>query len=526
VQDDYNVSQTYGARAALRIDLNDSWTVTPSIMGQYQKTAGLYAFDPQVGDLQVTHWLPETNRDQWIQAAATVEGSISNLDVVYTTAFLRRDMDGRQDYADYGYFYDVLYGSGTGFYDNLGNLINPAQWVFDQHDYRKTSHELRFSTPQENRFRFIGGVFYQRQADDIYQRYIVHDLDDDLEVPTLPDTIWLTSQERIDIETAVFGEASFDITDQLTVTGGLRLFETESSFLGFFGFGAGTGSGTGEAACFPGVPPRTDDAPCTNVDKVTEEDGSTHRLNVEYQFDEDRLIYATWSTGFRPGGLNRVAILGDYEADFLTNYEVGWKTEWNNRLRWNGAIFLQEWEDFQYTFINSGSFGLPQISNAGNAQILGVETDFTWLANDNLTLSGAVTWLDSETTETTAFADEGTTLPTTPDIKANLVARYEFPLGNWEAFFQGGVVYQGEATVDLRTFEQSLMGTLDPFTTVDFSTGITRDGIRFSAYLNNAFDERGILARYAECAISTCGYQPYDVPTQPRTIGIRVGRSF
>jgi iron complex outermembrane recepter protein len=521
VKENYNVGHTYGARAALRIDLNDTWTVTPSLMGQYARTAGLFAFDPQVGDLQVTHWMPETNTDQWVQAAATVEGRISNLDIVYTTAYLERTMEGRQDYADYGYFYDVLYGSGTAFYDNLGNLINPAQWVFDEHEYRKTSHELRISSPAENRMRFIGGLFYQRHTDDIYQRYIVHGLDDDLEVSTLEDTVWLTSQIREDVETALFGEVSFDFTDQLTLTGGLRLFETESSLLGFFGFGAGFSTSQGEFTCFS-PESHARDAPCTDVDKSFEEEGSTHRLNLEYQFDSDRLIYATWSTGFRPGGVNRRGDLPNYDADFLTNYEIGWKTEWNDSLRWNGAIFLQQWEDFQYTFIAAGSSGLPQIQNAGNADILGVETDFTWLATENLRISGAATWLDSETTEDTEFAPSGTTLPTSPDVKANLVGRYEFGLGNWDAFAQGAVAYQGEATVDLGL----ALGTLEAFTTLDFSAGVEHEGFRFSAYLNNATDERGIVARYVECAISTCGAQPYDVPIQPRTVGLRIGRSF
>ena len=45
-------------------------------------------------------------------------------------------------------------------------------------------------------------------------------------------------------------------------------------------------------------------------------------------------------------------------------------------------------------------------------------------------------------------------------------------------------------------------------------------------YLNNVFDERAILARYTECAIQTCGAQPYNVPSQPRTYGLRVGHRF
>ena len=84
---------------------------------------------------------------------------------------------------------------------------------------------------------------------------------------------------------------------------------------------------TGEIAC--GVPPRppiTPLAPCTNINKSTEEDGFTHQLNLSYKIDDNRMIYVTWSTGFRPGGVNRRGDLAPFESDFLTNYEFGWKT--------------------------------------------------------------------------------------------------------------------------------------------------------------------------------------------------------
>ncbi|RZJ43870.1 MAG: TonB-dependent receptor, partial [Brevundimonas sp.] len=75
-EDDYNDIDTYGARAALRIDLNDSWTVTPSIMGQVENTNGFFGSDALVGPLAVTHYNPEHTEDQWYQAALLVEGRI------------------------------------------------------------------------------------------------------------------------------------------------------------------------------------------------------------------------------------------------------------------------------------------------------------------------------------------------------------------------------------------------------------------------------------------------------------------
>ena len=73
---------------------------------------------------------------------------------------------------------------------------------------------------------------------------------DIFEVPGNPDTIWLTDQERTDKDDAVFGELTFDITDKLSVTGGIRFFEAENSLKGFFGYSAVFSGMTGESQCF------------------------------------------------------------------------------------------------------------------------------------------------------------------------------------------------------------------------------------------------------------------------------------
>src|SRR5690606_40637613 len=106
----YNDVETYGGRAALKIDLNDSWTVTPQLMGQSQKIGGFVGYDPSIGDLKLTHFTPDYAKDYWMQAALTVEGKIANLDLVYAGAYLKRKYDSQSDYNDYAYFYDVLYG--------------------------------------------------------------------------------------------------------------------------------------------------------------------------------------------------------------------------------------------------------------------------------------------------------------------------------------------------------------------------------------------------------------------------------
>ena len=107
-KDNYNDADTYGARAALKIDLNDNWSITPSVMFQKQKGNGVYAGESDIGDLEVAHWHPENTDDQWAQAALTVEGKISNLDITFASSYLKRDVDVNSDYSDYSFFYDTL----------------------------------------------------------------------------------------------------------------------------------------------------------------------------------------------------------------------------------------------------------------------------------------------------------------------------------------------------------------------------------------------------------------------------------
>jgi outer membrane receptor protein involved in Fe transport len=166
----YNDVDTYGARAALRVDLNENWTLTPTIMGQQQKSNGLFAFDPKQGDLKVSHFYPEGQDDHWVQAALTVEGKISNFDLVYSGAYLKRNDEVHQDYTDYSVYYD-FYSNYV--FDNAGNPINPSQHINARDHYTKISHELRLSSPGEWPFRFVAGLFMQRQTHEILQQYLI-----------------------------------------------------------------------------------------------------------------------------------------------------------------------------------------------------------------------------------------------------------------------------------------------------------------------------------------------------------------
>jgi outer membrane receptor protein involved in Fe transport len=280
------------------------------------------------------------------------------------------------------------------------------------------------------------------------------------------------------------------------------------------------------------------------------------------------MLYATWSEGFRPGGINRRGTLPPYKADFLTNYELGFKTELaDHRVRINGAVFQEDWDDFQYSFL--GANGLTEIRNAGQARIKGVEADILWRVTDAFTLSSAFSFLDAKSTQdycgttydtgpnageivthcddplapvgTFLQAPAGQELPVQPEFKANAVGRYEFQMAGMDTHLQAAWVYSGSAWSDLRTDERELLGKQPAYDIVDLAFGVENESWGLELFVKNAFDERAVLSRFSECAefkpynpdtdpapnaVPLCGLQPYTVTTEPRTIGVTFSKKF
>lgn len=553
VEKDYNGVDTYGARLALGIELDDDWTIRPLVTGQVQKSSGSFAQERSTsvnGDLQTVQYNPEGAKDKWIQAALTIEGKLGNWDLTVTGGHLRRQTETESDYSDYAYFYDAIAGYGSYFTDNDGDLVNPNQYIQGKDRYRRNFFEARVASPADARIRFIGGVFYQRQTHNIEQNYIIDDIADAITVTGTDSNIWLTQQKRVDRDYAAFGELSFDITDKLTLTGGGRLYKFDNSLIGFFGFSSGYSSRTGEAACF--APAALPNSPCTNLDERTKDSDFIHKLNLTYKISDDALVYGTFSRGFRPGGINRRGGLAPYGPDTLDNYEFGWKTSFGP-IRFNGAVYQEDWNGIQLSFL--GPNGLTEIRNAGVARIRGVEIDVGY-RQDGFSLNAGFSYNDAEIREdfcrianatfdcalpgtdgsaNALLAPAGTALPVTPKFKGNIVARYEFPLMGNEGHFQLAANHVGKRRSDLRTLQNGIKGQFASYSTVDMSFGITADSWRAEIFATNLFDSNGVINSGVQCVETVCGDVDgdtatggvfYDTVIRPRLIGIKVSKDF
>jgi len=581
VKNNANYTETYGGRAALKVDLDDNWTVTPSALYQETKSHGNYGYDPTVGDLQYQHFYPDRRNDKFIQAALTIEGKIGNWDLTYAGAYLDRKTYSESDYTDYAEAYDSYYESvgGLAYYfayqDAAGNTIDPRQKVIGTDHFKKLSQELRIASPSDQSVRVVGGVFFQRQSNLIHQDYQIPGLGPNVSVNGHPGTLWLTQQERVDKDYAAFGEVSWDIDPTVTVTGGARVFKYDNSLIGFFGFGRNPGSNftaspknaaysskTGVIQCFTTTGARLTDvvgtagvtlapgvvagSPCTNlgvwsggtaIPTRAKGDGVTYRFNATWKPSKDAMVYATVSKGFRPGGINRRGDFGAYNPDYLMNYEVGFKTTLADGLiRFNGALYQQDWEHFQFSYLGPNSFTI--ITNGPNARIRGFDLDASVFAGP-LTVNLAAAYTDAKTRQNLCHAIDttytcatggnsidapaGSRLPITPKFKMSGTARYSVPVGAAKAYGQLNLTYQGSAPSDLRTANAALMGDLGAFAQANLAVGADWDKFNFELFVTNVLDERGDLGRYVQCGLCT---RTYIVPNQPRTFGLRIGAKY
>lgn len=596
VQNNFNPTDLAGGRAALKLDFGKNWTAEAMVWGQDARLHGKYGYNAALGDLQVNSYIPNFSHDRFIDATLTIQGKLSDFDVVYTSGYLQRNIDSQSDYTDYAIQYDQVYtAAGYGgiagylsFKDKNGNATNPSQYIIGTDAFTKNFQEIRVSSPNDKPFHFTSGLFYQRQTHNIRQDYkVAGALDPALSVTGDPGAVWLTQQYRTDMDAAAYTDATWDVSKKLTFSGGARVFTFDNSLVGFYGFGynlattganAGTinaaGAHTGEAKCFTTngqwlqdnptgtlIPSLFSNAPCNDLGQPVGNSvvplhrsgsGVTYRFTANYKFDKDKMIYATASSGFRPGGINRRSDVPAYSPDYLYNYELGFKTQWFHRkLRVNGAVFVDRWKQFLFSFLGPNAFTIVQ--NGPNAQSKGIEFDYSATLAKGLVLSGSGAYVDAHTTSnlckgvdssptcsgmlSNGNADVivspiGTQLPVAPVFNMNSSLRYEFYQGKSKMHVQIGWQHASSATGDLRTGYKGLstnfaaaVGNYHAYNQYDAYFGGDLGRFSYELFVNNLTDERVETSRQFECGAS-CTNIALSYVRPPRTFGLKLGTKF
>lgn len=236
----------------------------------------------------------------------------------------------------------------------------------------------------------------------------------------------------------------------------------------------------------------------------------TPKVTLEYGFDTG-MTYLTYSRGFKSGGFNYPAAgKNPLEPEILDMYELGVKADLlADRLRLNATLFYYDYQDLQVTRAAAGSDGSLQITteNAANAEVLGLEADITWLANERLTINAGVGLLESEykdydanaklVNEATAglrdvlYDASGESMLRAPDFSAYLSAKYEFQLGEANVPLVLTYSYKGEYEFDFVASKETEAMTQDAFGLLNarISYNPPSDNWSLSLWANNVTDE-------------------------------------
>ena len=620
-KNNYNSIDEVGGRLSLLWEPAEGWSINPMITAQRQISLGYFGFDPRVGDLQVHDYDDTRQDDKWYQAQATINGHIGDFELVSATGYFRRNIKLLNDYTYYTVAYDSFgpgYESYLQFFDKSGctgsgatlrcsKLLNPTQYYSGNRNEYIFTQELRLKTPSSWPVDITVGGFYQFQKNEINDNYATRGLADVagytesgggdradfatsfgvpvdqggsmiLGTPAVKgEAFYVTEQDRRTRDYAVFAEGHYNITPSLKITGGIRYFWTELNVVGFAGVAASAQNVRSSVAATlqPGGCPTplsaTERLTCLNTNfsrpdhqLIYREQGETHKVALDWQVAPGKMIYANYSTGFRPGGQGRPLRIGGqvyavapFRSEDLTNFEIGFKTTWNNIFRFNAAIYLEKWNDLQYGVVVSGAQGAGITGNAGNAEVKGVEFDADLrLGKFTISTSGAyndgklkgnfcnfradpatLTIGQAPSCTLGAFfpgnpptpevaAADGTRLPRQPKFKGTTQVRYDTTFGKIDAYVQGAANYQTGATQDLNTDLNDLLGNSAGFISFDFSAGIKKDKMTVDLFIQNAFDRRGILTTNTFCSISICSGSSRNFPIRPQFFGIKFGQRF
>ena len=575
VENDINDTTYQGFRLSGYYEFTPDWDLLIQHSQQTIESDGVFFADPELDDYDIVRFTPEEIEDKFHSTAWTLEGRLGMLEAIYTGAYTERTTDQVVDYSDYLFVgqylpyyicdYDVTYPTGAA---PAGTCYAPDLFVKSHSETKVQTHELRFNTPSENRWRATFGAFYSdlelaERNDFTYPGSTMVQYTDGSVgfAPNYPLTntevtgeigsaspgyfsqpgpfpegvIFRNDVLRTDEQIGIFGETTFDFTDQLALTLGARYYDVEVDLKGsanssFFNLFADTDQqvfGTNISFLYgPNGPAEAPDKAAT--------DGVILKATGEWTPTANTLFYATYSEGFRAGLLNRpggasgpnnYTVPYAVDTDEVKNYEIGWKTElFDNSLRFNGAAFFVDIEGLQTTIFDPSIVNLFFSDNAANAELKGIEGDFTWVPEsvDGLTVAGAFSLLDSEITDVLVPTDDvvaGSELAFAPAYQGNLRVRYEWDLErqiagqNVRAHVMPQMVFSDSSVTDVIEINKM---ELDGYVTFGATAGITGDNWGAELFATNLTNE------YAELSGSFIFDRKRVTPIRPRTIGVRI----
>jgi len=546
-RNNYNTQNVDGMRVAIKQVFNDDWNAVLTYSYQSQRHTGAWDQDPyRYGEREVSRFGPE-NGDNFVKTLDLhVEGDVGIGDLVYAGTYWAEPSRSTIEYSEYAQYSTVepytaaniqsfacLTGptlqGGTDAYS--GCKVPTMFYVYDNQAWR-WSHELRLQSKEGGRFHWLGGLYWEKTKETYSNFYYMPNIQPNGEAyqaqiqyynsyyapeqaAPLPQE-WYSYKSRFDyLETTEFADLSFDFTDRLTAEAGVQHFK--SSFLGSSQY----------AGYFwdPKVP--------------SAYAGASHKINakasVNFKFTRDLLAYATFSQGFRDGGVN--SGLGQscynngapayYKPDTLNNFEVGWKSTWlNHRLTWNGALYYMDWKGYQTPVFDLAICPTTFNANLGEAHIYGFESNLDYNIMTGLSVQLSGSYNDSHLVSNTYYNPDyvvvpGERLPYVPYFSYSGNVRYEHGLTDRLAgFVQYDIAHKGDMWSDLRVTNTNGFGrTLQsPYDISNLRFGIQDPDETWAveAYISN------LLNKDAVVFTNTGNYDHRQTTNEPRVFGLRL----
>lgn len=511
-----NDEETTGGRLTATFAATDRLTVTAMAMVQDQEIGDGVRFN-RVGDsalvfpgetpfevsgeLQVTDFTRNSRSDDASIFSLTADYAFEFGSVVATTSLYDREIAFNFDSTPILLFFGV-----------------PVRAVSSFPEEREIhSTEIRFSSNFSGPLQFVGGVF--NQTEDIASESNVFTVGADgiINEPT-PSVLSVVRDRSFD-ETAVFGELTYNLTDDWDFTVGARYAEFE--FV------------TDENAVVPFFGPPAGPEPTKGGD----DDSFILKFNTSYRLSEDHLIYATASEGFRRGGLNLNAfgalfdIPETFGSDELWNYEVGIKSGWlDNRMTVNATLYSLFWSDIQLETVDELG-GIEFFTNAGEARVDGLELEVFARPLDGLDVVAAIGYTRAELTEDAPPLNDpplptegrdGDRINNVPEWTASLSANYDWEaFGDFTASVGGSLEYSGDSDTRIAAERDPFNVSLSSATIANLRAGIENDSWSVELFIDNVTDKRAQNDAINELTNILAFFT-----TRPRTMGIRGGYRF
>tara|TARA_R110001592_G_scaffold21073_7_gene85434 strand:+ start:2555 stop:4864 length:2310 start_codon:yes stop_codon:yes gene_type:complete len=427
-------------------------------------------------------------------------------------------------------------------FDNTSLDIFDVPAIYDDEN---TSHELQANYTGDG-FTIVGGLYaYDGESCGHFDAILGFLGRAAFNTPGLTREVTGCNNSK---STAAYIQSSIDISEQLSLTVGGRYTKEEKEAYVNNGLAFSNvypsdnwipGYERGDVS-FPQVlGTDTDGDGILDASKKKEWSRFTPRLGLEYQIDDDTMVFASYSQGFKSGTFNPRATVNESAAnpEIVDSIELGIKKDWNDVLRTNVTIFSLDHTDRQYITVTPDPDDFTVLNqNLGNIKgstVKGVEAEITWATTENLRIDFSIGFLDSKIEDDPTIAIPLVGLSNTPDYTMNLAANYTMDTEVGYFVFSGGYYYRDDYLLfeDSDSLLQEGYGTLNASVTWEDVEGNWYGGLHFK----NLTDEEAMVGGYNFTAKNDDGtYSPglggdntlIGYFNDPRTIQLTVGYRF